>query len=161
MQESMKLALAQPKASHYVELSSWISDAEACVHWAGPDMPFPFSSSALPSLLEMPGSSSFCLVESDDKLMGFAQYWPRDAETVHLGRIIINPLYRGQGLGKAMLQLLVAEAKEAYQPETITLNVLRDNPRAKYLYQKLGFVAEEHQSTADMIFMALSADYSE
>jgi ribosomal protein S18 acetylase RimI-like enzyme len=158
MQESMKLALAKPKAQHYNELSSWISDAKACVHWAGPDMPFPFSGAALPRLLEMPGSSSFCLTESDENLMGFGQYWPRDTETVHLGRIIINPLYRGQGLGKAMIQLLIAEAKEKYQPETVTLNVLRDNPRATFLYQKLGFVADESNSTPEMMFMRLSAE---
>lgn len=157
-QESMKLSLSQPNASHYAELSSWINDVKACVHWAGPNMSFPFSKEALPQLLQMKGSRSYSLTTADKALMGFGQYWPRDAETVHLGRIIINPLYRGQGLGKVLIRLLVDEARQKYQPETITLNVLRNNPRAKFLYQKLGFVPNEEQSTPDMIFMALSAE---
>ena len=59
-------------------------------------------------------------------------------------------------LGKALIQLLIIEATERHQPDTITLNVLRDNPRAMYLYQKMGFVPFEEQSTEDMVFMTLS-----
>ena len=154
----MKLSLTEPRASHYAALSSWISDAEACAHWAGPDPGFPFTGDGLPRLLRMTGSHSYSLTDDNDVLMGFGQFWPRDSKTVHLGRIIINPLYRGQGLGKASLQLLAEEASEHHQPETFTLNVLRDNPRARFLYQKLGFMPVEEQSTPDMIFMALSAD---
>ncbi len=152
----MKLSLAEPKASHYEALSSWITDAKSCVHWAGPDFGFPFSAQALPKLLQMSDSESYSLTDADEALMGFGQFWPRDADTVHLGRVIINPLYRGQGLGKALIQLLIIEATERHQPDTITLNVLRDNPRAMYLYQKMGFVPFEEQSTEDMVFMTLS-----
>ncbi|WP_297808541.1 GNAT family N-acetyltransferase [uncultured Methylophaga sp.] len=154
----MKLSLAQPNASHYDALSTWISDAEACVHWAGPGIDYPFSGEALPQLLQKQDSKSFSLTDAEEGLMGFGQYWPGKPGTVHLGRIIINPLYRGQGLGKALLQLLIAEASHRHQPETITLNVLRDNPRATFLYRKMGFVPHEDHSTADMIFMQLDAD---
>lgn len=153
---TMKLSLTEPRTHHYASLSSWISDAESCVHWAGPDLGFPFSAEALPKLLQMTDSESYSLTDADEDLMGFGQFWPRDTDTVHLGRIIINPLYRGQGLGKALIQLLIIEATERHQPETITLNVLRNNPRAKFLYQKMGFVPFEDQSTPDMVFMALS-----
>lgn len=153
---TMKLSLAEPRASHYRALSSWITDARSCVHWAGPDFGFPFSAEALPKLLQITDSQSYSLTDADESLMGFGQFWPCDAETVHLGRVIINPLYRGQGLGKALIQLLIIEATERYQPETITLNVLRDNAKAQYLYQKMGFVPIDEQSSDDMLFMTLS-----
>lgn len=153
---TMKLSLTEPRSSHYEALSSWITDARSCVHWAGPDLGFPFSGQALPRLLQMPDSESYSLTDADEALMGFGQFWPRDRETVHLGRVIINPLYRGQGLGKALIQLLIMEAAERHKPDTITLNVLRDNSRAVYLYQKMGFVASEDASSAEMISMMLS-----
>lgn len=155
---TMKLSLTEPTSRHYSGLTSWITDAEACVHWAGPGINFPLSAEDLPVLLDEQDSRSYSLTDADDELMGFGQFWPRDSKTVHLGRIIINPLFRGQGLGKAMLQLLIAEASQRHQPETFTLNVLRDNPRAKFLYRKMGFVPLEYNSMPDMVFMALDAE---
>lgn len=155
---TMKLSLTEPTSSHYSGLTSWITDADACVHWAGPGMTYPLSADSLPDLLDKEGSRSYSLTDADGELMGFGQFWPREPGTVHLGRIIINPLYRGQGLGKALLQLLIAEASQRHQPDTFTLNVLRDNPRAKYLYRKMGFVPREDNSTPDMVFMALDAE---
>ncbi len=59
---------------------------------------------------------------------------------IRLIDIALLPEYRGQGLGSALLQSLVAEAAAAAR--RVSLHVAIDNPAA-LLYRRLGFVAVE------------------
>jgi ribosomal protein S18 acetylase RimI-like enzyme len=153
----MNRSLRTPVAADYAILASWIPNATACAHWAGPKLQFPFVARELPELLREAQSRSYCMVTSDDSLLGFGQFWPRNERTVHLGRIIVSPLERSHGLGRILLDLLIEEAIQAVRPEVITLRVYRDNSAALSLYANRGFVAVDAESNAEVLTMELKA----
>jgi ribosomal-protein-alanine N-acetyltransferase len=85
-----------------------LPNAAECARWAGPNLQFPFLAQDLPRLLHVDQSRCFSMSEPDGPLLGFGQYWPRKEKAAHLGRIIVAPLQRGRGLGRALLRLLPA-----------------------------------------------------
>lgn len=134
--------LRKPEAADYITLASWVQDAASCLRWAGPKLRFPFVPAPLPELLAMPGASSLVLSHgSGGEALGFGQFWLREAGSVHLGRIILAPGVRGQGLGKTLCELLMAKAQRTTGADTFTLRVYRDNLAALAIYTALGFMA--------------------
>ena len=79
------------------------------------------------------------LLDAEGNTAGFGQVLPREPGTAHLGRIIVSPLLRGQGVGRALVEQLIAAALERHHPEQITLNVYTYNTPALELYRSLGF----------------------
>ncbi|MFC5523380.1 GNAT family N-acetyltransferase [Polaromonas jejuensis] len=130
-----------PVAADYVTLASWIPDAASCLRWAGPKLSFPFTPAQLAEQLSSsaPNAHSIVMSLGHGEALGFAQFWVRQAGTVHLGRIIVAPTARGQGLGLALCRLLMAEASRSRPVQAFTLRVYRDNPAALDIYTGLGF----------------------
>lgn len=147
--------LRAPASGDYLAIAGWIPDARAAQRWAGPQLPFPFPAAELPALLAMPdgGKSSYCLVDACGALGGFGQHWVITPGAVHLGRIIVSPDMRGQGVGLALCEQLIAAALQATGAGKITLRVYRDNLAALRLYRSLGFVEDPATSTSDVLAM--------
>ena len=59
------------------------------------------------------------------------------AEELYLAYIAIAPRFQGRGWGTAVIQELIQQAQQQNKP--LTLHVLQKNPRAKKLYERLGF----------------------
>ncbi|BDR56020.1 GNAT family N-acetyltransferase [Xylocopilactobacillus apis] len=108
------------------------------------------------------------VVEIDDKIAGMAYGFPSEDETIvnleldrltretantsdtfftdqevvgdewYLDSLVVNPMFRGQGIGTALLNHLQTNAKKAHK-KVIGLNVDDNNPRAKKLYLRTGF----------------------
>lgn len=57
---------------------------------------------------------------------------------VYIHEIQVRPEHQGQGIGTAAIRLVVEEA--ARRGVDVTLSVVEANPRAKRLYERLGFV---------------------
>ncbi len=142
-----------PVTSDYPDLVTWIPDASACACWAGPQLRFPFVAEELPELLGVGRVHSYCMVTPDNVLVGFGQFWGRDEKTVHLGRIIVAPHKRGNGLGTVLCKFLIAEALSSTHAEKVTLRVYRDNRAAFSVYSKLGFIGVETESNSDVLAM--------
>ncbi|OCI95773.1 acetyltransferase [Rhizobium sp. AC27/96] len=66
--------------------------------------------------------------------------FPSHAHAGHLGMGII-PAYRGQGLGRRLIQTTLQAARNTGM-ERVELSVHADNIRAIALYEKVGFVRE-------------------
>ncbi|MEG0187009.1 MAG: GNAT family N-acetyltransferase, partial [Stenotrophomonas sp.] len=60
--------------------------------------------------LALPARPGWVLLAADDRCVGFGQYWQTAPGSTHLGRIIVPPLQRGRGLGRALVTALCAEA---------------------------------------------------
>ncbi len=56
----------------------------------------------------------------------------------HVRNIAVHPDYRGQGIGKAMLQALILYCQQK-QCSGMTLEVRESNGTAIHLYEKMGF----------------------
>lgn len=145
--------LRAPEAPDYTALASWLPDAQACLRWAGPLIPFPIAVESLAQQLFVPGGASYFLAGPGDQVLGFGQHWVRRPGTMHLGRIIIAPDARGQGLGRELCTQLISKGTEATGAGAVTLRVYRDNEVALSLYKSLGFVAVEPESSEEALFM--------
>ena len=147
--------LRPPTSEDYQAIAAWIPDARAAQRWAGPQLPFPFSAAEIPSLLAMPDGAkpSYCLVNGAGELAGFGQHWVVQPGAVHLGRLIVSPAMRGQGMGRALCEHLIAAALEATQANVVTLRVYRDNPAAIHLYQSLGFTVDPGEPSGEVLAM--------
>jgi ribosomal protein S18 acetylase RimI-like enzyme len=151
----MHCTLRSPIAKHYEELATWVQDAHQCARWAGAKLAFPFSAADLPQLLHSEECETYSLVDSDERLLGFGQIFRREPQTGHLGRIIINPAFRGSGLGKRLCTHLIDHGVATHGFSSITLWVYVDNPSAVQLYESLGFQPEVREGNEGCQFMRL------
>lgn len=149
----MSTVLRPALVTDYAVIASWINDAKACARWAGPQLPYPFFTADLPSLLAKPQAQDLVLVDANQAIVGFAQFWRRDEQRVHLGRIIVSPTTRGLGYGRLLCEQLMQRAIAATGLPVVSLRVYRDNPAALHLYRQLGFVAVESDSNAEVLAM--------
>lgn len=151
----MSYSLQPPAPRHFATLGSWISDAAQCQRWAGPKLAFPFDSADLQSLLETEPMDSYALLDQHGNLAGFGQIFRREPATGHLGRIIIDPQRRKQGLGQILCSELIKAGVARHGFRAMTLWVYLDNAAAIQLYRDLGFAPEPREGTADCQFMRL------
>jgi ribosomal protein S18 acetylase RimI-like enzyme len=103
---------------------------------------------------------SYCLASSDSPPCGFGQHWVETDGCVHLGRIIVAPIARGQGVGRELCRQLIARAIQVTGAAIVTLRVYRDNPKALGLYLSLGFSPIESESDLEVLFMSRQANPS-
>jgi ribosomal protein S18 acetylase RimI-like enzyme len=66
-----------------------------------------------------------------------------DAYTIRIDSVAVDDQYRGQGIGKILINKVVEIAKNRGFKEII-LEVVNTNPRAKKLYEKMGFKEKKH-----------------
>jgi ribosomal protein S18 acetylase RimI-like enzyme len=153
LQQAMKPELRPACAADYAFIAAWVPDAAACLRWAGPRVPFPFAGAELATHLAVTGGESHCLAEPAAAPCGFGQHWAVSTGAVHLGRIIVAPSARGQGLGYRLCVQLIARAIQATGAGAVTLRVYRDNAVALGLYTRLGFSTVATESNGEVFFM--------
>ena len=151
---SLAVHILRPaEAADYAVVSTWLPDAAACLRWAGPRVPFPFAVQDLAALLAVETGHSYSLVDLSGMPRAFGQHWVLTAGSVHLGRLIVAPEARGQGVGRALVEQLIERAIAMTHATAVTLRVYRDNATAHALYTSLGFQASEAESTPEALFM--------
>jgi ribosomal-protein-alanine N-acetyltransferase len=74
---------------------------------------------------------------SDCRVAGFCAFWLVFDE-IHINNVAILPEYRGRGMGTAVLQHILAEARRL-GARRATLEVRASNAGARRLYERLGF----------------------
>ena len=112
---SHESVLAAPELAHYV--SGW---------------PLPGDHGVVAEEPEPVGAAWWRRFPADDRGYGFV------AEEVPEVSVAVVPSARGRGVGTALLQRLVADARGQHLP-ALSLSVEADNP-ARRLYERLGFV---------------------
>jgi ribosomal protein S18 acetylase RimI-like enzyme len=76
------------------------------------------------------------IIEADDRAAGSLWLeWKPDSLYIH--EVQILPEFQGNGLGTAVVQGVIEQG--ARQTLPVTLSVVPANPRAKHLYERLGF----------------------
>lgn len=98
----------------------------------------PWSDRSLLVELQDDGRHLPLLALVDGEPAGFALVWSV-ADEMHLVNFAVDPRFRRQGIGRALLEQVFAEARER-DLRRITLEVREGNEAARALYRQFGFV---------------------
>ena len=128
-------------------ICSWIKDEKSLYQWSADRIgKFPLTGNDLNENYApvMKESRFIPLSAFDDNgnLAGhlFIRYPDeKDESIVRFGFVIIDPVLRGCGNGKKMLQLAIDYAKYILCASKITLGVFMNNDCARYCYESVGF----------------------
>lgn len=103
--------------------------------------------SAVGRLLADPSLGAIWLVVADGSLAGYIALCRGysiefDGFDAFVDEFYLEPEYRGQGIGKFVLEAIKSEARK-WQINALHLEVARDNEPARRLYRGAGFVARD------------------
>lgn len=120
-------------------IKNWVTSKAQCAAWAGDMVRFPFVGTNLQDDIEFTQHQHF-IIKIDGELAAFAQLRTINPYQSHIGRLIINPNFRGQGIAPKFFKLLTNKARtQNPQIKLITLNVLETNLTALKIYAAQGF----------------------
>lgn len=86
----------------------------------------------------VPPRGGLWLAEHDDAGVGCVALRPLDARSAEVKRMFVDAAWRGRGVGRALMETLVAGARERGYA-TLRLGTLDDMKVAQQLYESLGF----------------------
>tara|TARA_B100000809_G_C14709564_1_gene377283 strand:+ start:12 stop:470 length:459 start_codon:yes stop_codon:yes gene_type:complete len=132
------MRLTQPSDENFIQLMSWFSSEDELSIWSGPNFRYPFDLISFKSDLNLNTLKSFSLISSEGALLAFGQYYLRLGKC-HLGRLVVNPSLRGQGIASHLISQLSVLGKSDLSTESCSLFVLGHNESAIQAYTKLGF----------------------
>jgi ribosomal protein S18 acetylase RimI-like enzyme len=146
-------------ASDAAVVHSWFPTHLDAVIWAGPKVPDPFTAEWLAK--EFKTDPHWVWVDDDDTAQAVFKLIYHDGGRAHLTRFGVAPAMRGKGLARGMMEEIADEAYEA-GADHLTLNVYASNPRARHIYEQLGFVVVSENDPANDIgpstFMRLNLE---
>ena len=128
-------------------ICSWIENEKSLYQWSADRLGrFPVSGDDLNRNYE-PALASGCFfpltaVESSDRVAGHLIIRYPDAADrtrVRFGFVIIDPVLRGRGKGREMLETALDYARDVLKADTVTLGVFANNPAARRCYESAGF----------------------
>ncbi|MFG3000852.1 GNAT family N-acetyltransferase [Streptomyces sp. NPDC048340] len=124
-------------------LRSWITTEAELVTWAGNGFRWPLDDAQLDAYAAEPGRHIWTAVRGGDPEGPAVPVGHISLNGTRLGRVLIAPEARGQGLGEALLTLVIRRAFGELGLPDIGLGVWAHNTAALHLYEKLGFRTEE------------------
>jgi ribosomal-protein-alanine N-acetyltransferase len=97
----------------------------------------PWGEETIRQELDNNGRTCYVVAQADNQIIGYAGLWVIFDEG-HITRVVVEPNYRRLGVGKNLVENLMAEAY-ACGCGRFTLEVRSTNLAAFYLYKALGF----------------------
>ncbi|MEB0267525.1 GNAT family N-acetyltransferase [Cryobacterium sp. 10I5] len=125
-------------APDYARLLEWVPDAPALYLFAGPSLAWPPTVAQLEEISRRPGLSAWMVADDENEAA-----WGHFDLTVHgnsarLGRVLVDPRYRGRGLGHILTRAAIEKARDLGVDE-VPLAVVSDNELAVKAYRRAGF----------------------
>lgn len=153
------MILVTPSSAHIAALMAWFPDAASVAVWS-PSNHFPFERERFIRESKLHELASFMLVDAADTPLAFGQYYNR-LGCCHLGRLVVAPGRRREGLGRELILNLLAKGTQELLTERCSLFVLDYNTAARRLYSSLGFLETLYPETLplpDCLYLTL--DYT-
>jgi ribosomal protein S18 acetylase RimI-like enzyme len=119
-------------------MMSWFSNEQELTDWSGPNFRYPFNSSSFIEDLKLTHLNSFALISNENEFLAFGQYYQRVGKC-HLGRLIVNPKFRGRGIAAELIDHLCVHGINELKVKKCSLFVLSHNKSAIKAYEKYGF----------------------
>ncbi|KQM60904.1 GNAT family N-acetyltransferase [Agreia sp. Leaf210] len=125
-------------ADDYERVLGWVPDADALYLFAGPSLVWPPSAAQFAEIAQRSGFSAW-MVGDDEHPAAWGHFdLTMQDDSARLGRVIIDPRYRGRGLGRALTQAAIEKAR-ALGASDVRLAVVSDNEPAVKAYRRAGF----------------------
>jgi ribosomal protein S18 acetylase RimI-like enzyme len=134
----VSLVLASATRAHLRQMMDWFPSAQSVLLWGGTEFRFPFTEDSFAQDCMLERVPSFVLIDDLGELHAFGQCYRR-CDRCHLGRLAIAPSRRGQGIGTRLVRELAAQGSRVLAVTECSLFVSPLNPRARALYERLGF----------------------
>jgi ribosomal protein S18 acetylase RimI-like enzyme len=147
--------LSPATPTHLRQMMSWFPTAHACLVWGGVAFRFPFTEESFMQDSGIDRLPSYVLLAPGGELRAFGQCSLRCGRC-HLGRLAIAPSHRGHGLGTHLVRTLATRGCGDLGAVECSLFVAPSNPRARALYERLGFHVAPYP---DKSFDASAYDY--
>lgn len=120
------------------EVARWPTSAGEVLLWAGSAGGWPVDASVFRRWHADPDVKPYVL-RAGEATVGYGELWTDESEQeVELARIIVNPDYRGRGLGKRLVGLLLERAALSSLPDAF-VRVIPENGAAIACYRGAGF----------------------
>ncbi len=119
-------------------LMSWFEDKAALQIWSGPNVRYPLNQESFTEDIQLAKLDSYILEDEDNNLVAFGQFYERLGRC-HLGRLVVNPIYRRQGFGELLIKKLGQKGQSTLGLKGLSLFVLKTNKVALALYRKMDF----------------------
>ena len=104
-----------------------------------------FEKTTLPGLLdflESKRAGNIWVAESGNRIVGFIGIIGRDSETAQLRWFLVDPEFRGMGLGKKLMETGLAYCRDL-KYQKVFLWTVKDLDAARHLYEKFDFSITE------------------
>ena len=98
----------------------------------------------------MPPRGGLWLAHANAVGIGCVALRPLDDETAEVKRMYVDPAWRGQGVGRVLMETLIAGAR-ARRYSTLRLGTLHDMTSAIALYETLGFTPIDRYRADELI----------
>ncbi|MCV6611270.1 MAG: GNAT family N-acetyltransferase [Amphritea sp.] len=143
------MELIKVTESHLQSMMEWFPDQQTLKDWAGPGFRYPYDEMTFREDLNLDQLVSRALVSDGGELLGFGQFYSRLGRC-HLGRLVVNPGCRGQGVVDELINQLAALGMPALQTTECSLFVLQHNRAAVHAYQRNGFEQADYPEQSPM-----------
>ena len=124
-------------------LMQWFTDKADVEIWGGPSFRYPFTRRTFRKDIYWGRMASYSLFDSRGRFTAFGQLYVRSGR-INLARLVVDPVVRGQGVGKRLVALLMQTGAGLFPYDEFSLFVFRDNTRAYRCYEAMGFVVNEY-----------------
>ena len=92
--------------------------------------------------------TKYIVLTDADFPVATCRFYPLDAQSAMIGRVVVLPEYRGQGLGSRV----IAEAEDWLRELRFTKAVVESRDMAVGFYEKLGFAVTDRTSIHGVTF---------
>lgn len=143
--KSMTLRLRPYKPMDTRHIVTWVKDHDTFSAWCADYLDWPLTEASLEAFCHaFDGQEDRWLMTALDERgvpVGFLMMSQADyaGNRIHLGLIIVDSSRRGQGLGTALLRLVLDYARDILGMQRVTLRVFDHNTAARACYRKVGF----------------------
>jgi len=144
----MELLKRKLQLKDAAELVSWLQSERDVLAWGGPYFDFPLRVAAVTNLIaehkgEKPSRECWALDDGDNRFIGTFQlaYNFRSGQA-SLGRVLVAPAQRGQGLAVKIMRHAEDSAFQRSEINRLELRVFTFNKPAISAYKSAGFVVE-------------------
>ncbi len=129
----------RPYNTHDAEkILSWSDDENAFYKWsAGVLGEYPITKEQFGFVNNL---MAFTAIDDNELVGFFTMRIPNENfDELRFGFVVVDPIKRGKGYGKAMLQLGVKYAREIFKAKKVSLGVFENNESAYHCYKSVGF----------------------